>query len=113
MMRQNIAKHRCPGSGLRRVRINRRIGVDADFQEARKSQRFLQEGGALGQFHIRKDCGVTGHEEHFDFRLEFDDLVTEIGPVKAEEILIRKALASFASHPHLAHLLCVAEATLP
>jgi hypothetical protein len=52
MMLQNIAKHRCPGRGLRRASINRRIGVDADF------------------------------EGQFDFRLEFDDLVIEIAPVK-------------------------------
>jgi hypothetical protein len=42
----------------------------------------LQEDGALGQFPIRKALGVTGREEHFDFRLEFDDLVMEIGPAK-------------------------------
>ena len=42
----------------------------------------MQEDGALGQFPIRKAFGVTGREEHFDFRLEFDDLVMKIGPAK-------------------------------
>jgi hypothetical protein len=36
-----------------------------------------------GKLHFRQSCGVTGHEEHLNFRLEFNDLAVEVRPAQS------------------------------
>jgi hypothetical protein len=35
------------------------------------------------KLHFRQSFGVTGHEEHLNFRLEFNDLAVEVGPAQS------------------------------